>query len=88
MQRRESWIREISIENLLRRLRVERQIYVPRLAERLFLAARGNFSLNLAVLNFEPHAFPTTKWTCAKSRRGICRALQSLLLVGQKRVGG
>jgi len=44
MQRRESWIREISIENLLRRFRVERQIYVLRLAERFFLAARGAFS--------------------------------------------
>ena len=88
MQRRESWIREISIENLLRCLRVERQIYVLCLAERFFLAARGDFSLNLAVLDFEPHALPTTKWTCGKSHRGICRALQSLLLVGQKRVGG
>ena len=53
MQCRESWIREISIENLLRRLCIKRQIYAPRFAEYLFLSARGNVSLNLAVLDFE-----------------------------------
>ena len=53
MQCWESWIREFSIENVFRRLCIKCQIYVPRLAECFFLAARGNLSLNLAVLDFE-----------------------------------
>src|SRR4029077_10236542 len=53
MQCRESWIRKISIENLLRCLCIKCQIYVQHLAESFFLAARGNVSLNLAVLDFE-----------------------------------
>src|SRR5436190_20872999 len=53
MQCRESWIREISIENLLRRLCIKCEIYVPRFVECFFLAARGNHSLNLAVLDFK-----------------------------------
>lgn len=33
MQCRESWIQEILIENLLRRLCIKSQIYVPRLGD-------------------------------------------------------
>jgi hypothetical protein len=44
---------EISIENLLGRFRIKRQIHFPGLAECLFLAASRNLSLNLAVLDFE-----------------------------------
>ena len=54
MQWRVRWIQEISIENQLRRLYIKCQmIYVPRLTECVFLAARGNLSLDLAVLDFE-----------------------------------